>query len=352
VRTLVLSDLHLGSRREVDVLRRPDAREALLEDLGGVDRLVLLGDVVELREGPVADSLDVAREPLAAIGEALGEGAEVVLLGGNHDHALVAPWLEARQLARAAPLGLAEATDPAAHPVAGAVADALRPATVRLAYPGVWLRDDVYATHGHYLDLHLTVPTFERLAAGVMERLVGEVPAAATPADYEAALAPLYAWLHTVARHTADGGLNRRKASREVWGALTDSGPRPLRARALAVAFPMAVRVVNMLGVGPVAADVSAGELRRAGLRAMAEAARRLEVPAAWVVFGHTHRAGPLDADHASEWESDGRRLVNAGCWVHEAFAQRGSPYWPGTVVEVGPEGPPRLRSLLAGYEP
>jgi hypothetical protein len=43
VRTLVISDLHLGSRNGVDVLRRPAARDALLEALDGVDRLVLLG---------------------------------------------------------------------------------------------------------------------------------------------------------------------------------------------------------------------------------------------------------------------------------------------------------------------
>ena len=36
------------------------------------------------------------------------------------------------------------------------------PARVRFAYPGLWLREDVYATHGHYLDCHLTVPTVER----------------------------------------------------------------------------------------------------------------------------------------------------------------------------------------------
>ena len=32
--------------------------------------------------------------------------------------------------------------------------------------PGLWPADGVYATHGHYLDRHLTVPSFERLAAG------------------------------------------------------------------------------------------------------------------------------------------------------------------------------------------
>ena len=41
-----------------------------------------------------------------------------------------------------------------------------------VAYPGVWLREDVYALHGHYSDLHATVPTFERIAAGAMARFV------------------------------------------------------------------------------------------------------------------------------------------------------------------------------------
>jgi hypothetical protein len=51
MRTLVISDLHLGSITRRDVLRRPAALEALLGALDGVDRLVLLGDTVELLEG-------------------------------------------------------------------------------------------------------------------------------------------------------------------------------------------------------------------------------------------------------------------------------------------------------------
>ena len=51
MRTLVLSDLHLGARLQRDVLRRPEALEALLDALTDVERLVLLGDVVELLEG-------------------------------------------------------------------------------------------------------------------------------------------------------------------------------------------------------------------------------------------------------------------------------------------------------------
>ena len=55
--TLSLSDLHLGSKSRTDLLRRPEIRDALLEELGGVDRVVLLGDVLELRHGPLRDAM-------------------------------------------------------------------------------------------------------------------------------------------------------------------------------------------------------------------------------------------------------------------------------------------------------
>ena len=57
MRTLVISDLHLGSRRPVDILRRPEPLDALCAYLGDVDRLVLLGDVLELRHGPLREAL-------------------------------------------------------------------------------------------------------------------------------------------------------------------------------------------------------------------------------------------------------------------------------------------------------
>ena len=93
---------------------------------------------------------------------------------GNHDHELLAPWLERRARdGPPPPLGLETAVDGEPEEALGELAGWLAPARVRAAYPGVWLRDDVYATHGHYADLHLTMPTLERLAAGVMGRIVG-----------------------------------------------------------------------------------------------------------------------------------------------------------------------------------
>ena len=49
------------------------------------------------------------------------------------------------------------------------------------------------------LDVHATVPTFERLAAGAMARYVAKLPdERPTADDYEAVLSPLYAWLHAL----------------------------------------------------------------------------------------------------------------------------------------------------------
>ena len=109
MRTLVVSDLHLGGRTGVDVLRDPVAREPLLAELARTSRLVLLGDTLELRHGPAREALARARPALEAIGAALPAGAEVVLVPGNHDHALAAPWLDARRK----PLGLETRVRPA-----------------------------------------------------------------------------------------------------------------------------------------------------------------------------------------------------------------------------------------------
>ncbi|MDP9385979.1 MAG: hypothetical protein M3P50_12265, partial [Actinomycetota bacterium] len=62
MRTLVISDLHLGSTLGRDVLRRPVALDALCAAVAEADRLVLLGDVVELAEGRPRRAMAIARE--------------------------------------------------------------------------------------------------------------------------------------------------------------------------------------------------------------------------------------------------------------------------------------------------
>ena len=70
------------------MLRRPVALDALLEALDRVDRLVLLGDVLELLEGRPRRAMDVAEPVLRAVGGRLGSGREVIVVPGNHDAAL------------------------------------------------------------------------------------------------------------------------------------------------------------------------------------------------------------------------------------------------------------------------
>ncbi len=332
-------------------------RAPLLTALAHCDRLVLLGDVLELRHGPVREALRAAARPLQEIGAALGAGGEVVIVAGNHDHHLIEGWAQ-RRAADAPPAALALETPvaPAGGEPLGEIAELLSPARVRGAYPGVWLRDDVYAIHGHYLDLHLTVPTLERLAAGVMRRIVAFGPAQPrTAEDYEAALVPIYAWIHALAQRAEpqrSGVLHG--GSVRGWRALTGArGRRGPRARAVKLGWPLIIAALNRAGLGPLRPELSRSELRRAGLCALGEVISRLGVDADWVIFGHTHRAGPLPADDPSQWRAGLTALVNAGCWVREpAFTgpdPSNSPYRAGFGVFVDDTDPPQLRNLLDG---
>ncbi len=339
-------------------------RAVLLEAIADVDRVVLLGDVLELRHGPVREALAAARPVFEDLGRALA-GRELVIVAGNHDHALVEPWLALRgQEEEPPPLGLEQLLDPAdASPTLARIAGWAAPARVRVAYPGLWLRPDVYATHGHYLDCHLTVPTLERLSVGAMSRLLGR-PASAfgSVGDYEAVGAPMFAWRDAVARDARTGSALNGAATVVAWDALRGGGAgngrarrkplRWLRRRAIVAGFPLAVAALNRAGIGPLRANLSMSELRRAGLAAMGEVAARLDLGDAYVVFGHTHRVGPLAGDDEREWRGrGGARLVNTGSWTYASIFLTGtpgeSPYWPGTYVLVEEDGPPTVGRLL-----
>lgn len=371
--TLIISDLHLGSGSHSDLLRRPELRESLLRAVEGIDRVVLLGDVLELRHGPVREAMAASRPFFEDLGRVLGEG-ELIMTLGNHDHALVEPWLAARG-AEADPglLQPEQLLEPAeVSPTISRIAEWCAPARLRIAYPGVWIRQDVYAMHGHYLDCHLTVPTLERLSVGVMSRLLGR-PASSFKGvdDYEAMGAPVFAWRDAVARDTHTGATLNGMATVTAWKALGGAGSpnggssgrrragglgrlisRKARTKAIRGAFPVAVAALNRAGIGPLRADISPAELRRAGLEAMGEVAARMDLGEAYVIFGHTHRAGPFPGDDEREWRGrGGARLVNCGSWTYASIFMdhTGSqnPYWPGVCVRVEASGPPVVESLL-----
>jgi len=337
------------------VLRRDGAAAALLEALEGADRLVLLGDTIELRNRPAREALDAARPFLRALGDALGR-RRLVIVAGNHDHALVARWLARHE----GELGLEQRFEPgdASDLAADLAAEIGGGAEVELAYPGIWLREDVYATHGHYLDAHITIPTFERIAIALSGRIALDRSRrwsdVASVDDYEALLGPVYAWSHAAAQSGRTGHASAGSAAIRAWRALNAAGAGGgPRRRALAAAFPIAVGALNAAGLGPLGSELSGEELRRAGLRAISEVVERLRIRARHVVFGHTHRAGMLDGDALPEWLTpNGVRLHNAGSWVYsKTFLARGdpqSPYWPGGAVLLERGAPPQLRRLLA----
>ena len=340
------------------MLTRPEVLAVLLERLDGVDRLVLLGDTLELRHGPARDALAVAEPVMRGIGAALGAGGQVVLVPGNHDHAIGAGWLDWRSRRNGTdPLALdARVAPDRASWIAKRLASWLAPADVEVAYPGLWLRDDVYATHGHYLDAHIVIPTIERLAIGALARATGPIPDPATAEDYEAVLAPLYALSQASAQRA--GGARTPVGGRSamgIWSSLAGRGRhrRRLRGYALLIPFRAGVAIANRVGLGPVQAQIGVVDLRRAGLAAIGEAARRLRLAPAHLVFGHTHRTGMLAGDDPGEWRTPSAiTLHNGGSWVHEKQFTRGAanpanPYWPGGVTVVDDEGPPRLERLL-----
>jgi UDP-2,3-diacylglucosamine pyrophosphatase LpxH len=318
MRTLVVSDFHLGARLRRDVLLRDAALEPLLDALATVDRLVLLGDVVELLEGRPAQAMEVAEPVLRAIGGRLDRGAEVILVPGNHDGDLVGPWLQAN--------GMSAALDaPIPHdatPVLAQVVAALGPAEVRVRYPGVWLAEGVWATHGHYLDRHL----LPEVAFGVARGLLGRLPRdGARPVDYERAGGP---------------SLTRVEALLTRWlprplADLVDDLAELLRAATM----PRAQQRLLSRRMSRLTATLLGTQMRRASIPALARVVNRLGVDADWVVFGHVHRCGPLPGDQAASWTGPGGspRIVNTGSWVYEPLlvhhATPPHPYWPGGAV-------------------
>jgi len=350
VRTALLSDLHLGAVSGRDVLRLPEPRERLVGALEGAERVVVLGDLLELREQPVARVLETASPALKALREACRD-KELIVVPGNHDHHLADAFLDRLRL-EDQDLGLEQRTEASAHPgLLGRLAELLAGAELSLAYPGLWLREDVYATHGHQVDVHMTVPRPEAIMASAMRRVTLR-RAPSSPADYEAILDPLYSLFHGIAQASSQTALERTGgASRKAWRLLEGGGLGAFAAGRVGV--PAGVLALNAAGFGPFRPEITGAELRDSGLRAMSQAVDALDVRAQHVLFGHTHRPWPLPG-RDGEWRTpSGALLYNTGSWYHEGslIAADGpsSPYWPGTVTWLEASGPPRLENVLEG---
>ncbi len=327
MRTLVISDLHLGSRLEHDVLTRPEPLRRLLSALEGVDRLVLLGDTVELAEGRPQQSLQIAAPILGAVGETLGPRREVLIVPGNHDRDLVRGWVRSRGLA----LGTADRVPLGATPALARMAQALAPAKVSAYYPGVWLTERVWATHGHYLDRHL----FPESSIGIARGLLGGRRDYARPAQYESLRRP-----------------SLTRASRWL--------PRPLAALldqlfelVRAARAPRVQRRLFHERIAPLHALLLGAQMQGASIPALAHVVRGLGIDAEWVLFGHVHRRGPMPGDDPQRWRgpNGSPRIANTGSWLYEPLlvhrARPPHPYWPGGAVLLEDGAEPRAVGLL-----
>ena len=232
------------------------------------------------------------------------------------------------------------------------------PATVRARYPGVWLRDDVYATHGHYGDRHTTVPILERLGAGLMARVGRERDGG--PAQRRG----LRGGARADVRLDRRGRAERRRARRAAAAAsrcgpgarsrAPGAGGRP-RPAGVAVAFPVGgrraqpgrARAAPRRRLGRRAAPRRAAGVRARCSRGWACRRRARDLRATPTAPGRcpatTRSSGP---------RAGGAAMLNTGCWVYERGflgddPQR-SPYRPGSARSSKTSAPaPRAASTL-----
>ena len=331
----MVSDLHLGDRLGHDVLRRPEALERLLGALDGVQRLVLLGDVLELYGGHQQRALEAARPVLRAIGARLGRERELVLVPGNHDALLVHAWVRAR----APRLALDATVEPYATPLLERVTSWLRPARVEVRYPGVWLTPRVWATHGHYLDRHLLPESAFGLARGLLGRLPRD---GAVPIDYELAGGP---------------SLTRLEALLTRWL------PRPLATAVentvgLARAATMPKLPAHLLPseIAPLTATVLGARIRRASIPAMARVVHRLGGPngSSSATFTGLDRCPAtvrwIGSDPVTAQDGQQRLLALRATARHGASPPH--PHWPGGALLLEDDLDPRPLSLLDDLAP
>jgi predicted phosphodiesterase len=326
LRTLITSDFHLGNRAGHDVLTRRAARGRLLEALEGVDRLVLLGDIAELVTRSPRRALAVAEPVLRELGRRTGGHCETIVVPGNHDRPLVRAWAGAR----GRDLGLSDEVPAQASPALSRIVEWLGP-WVTVRYPGVWIDERTYATHGHYLDDHLVPAAPTGLPRGRLRHR--PVPPA----------------------HVFDYDRRRVRSQRRGEARLGQRVERALGAAATRVeraVMPWLPHLLMRSGLTPITAALADLQARHAALPALSLVLSRLQVAADTVIFGHIHRRGPLDDEPLADWRAPaGPQLFNTGSWLYEPplveQARPPHPYWPGGAILIDGDAPPRSVGLL-----
>jgi UDP-2,3-diacylglucosamine pyrophosphatase LpxH len=327
VRTLVISDIHLGQGGGVSVLERPRPLAKLLAALDSYDRLVLLGDTVEMQETHSSISFPIAEPILRAVAERLGPEKRLVLVAGNHDHGLVREWTQAQ----GSDLALESVVPADASPALARVVSWLQATQVEVRYPGLWLADGVWATHGHYLNNYL-----RPVSSWGLHRRTRLLPAA--PAAFE------YIPHRPAPPHMRDA-IPPAPHMRDA------IPPAPHMRDGLPPARWLDRHIPSQLA--PLTARVLGKQMQRHALPAFARSVQALGVEAEWVIFGHVHRRGPREGDNPELWSAPGGspRILNTGSWRYEPVVVHGGGhqggYWPGGAVTLDDDGIPRSVGLL-----
>ena len=341
VRFAVVSDLHLGLLSEIDVARHP-GRPRAAAGRGG-------------RRRPRGAARRRARDARAPRWPTLLELVAAVLRGarrGDHRAAgdrragkprprasrrpgsTACAWTDAELGSRAGVGG--------ASPVTARSAGSRRSCRgtdwSRVAYPGLRLRPDVYATHGHYLDLPLTVPRIESVAASAMARVTGRGRDRRSARRLRGRPRPA---VRPPRRDLAEAAVGRHRCGGAA--SLAQRLAAGQRARRLAglllvarARYPAPWQPSTGSGVGPLEPGISGEDLRRGGLAAMREVAGGAGARRVPLIFGHTHRPGPLPGDDESDWTHRGG---------HPAVEQRQLVPRAGVRRAARPPG-----ALLAGH--
>ncbi len=327
-----------------------------------MDRLVLLGDTLELLDGRPREAMGVAATVLPRLGAALGSGGQVVVVPGNHDHALVRPWVRAR-LQSQAPTPPAARVPRGSSPLLDELCRLLKPARVEVRYPGVWLAPRVYATHGHYVDRHLFAALSAAFQGGARDSSVAEGGPVASRRGSAADSRPVVSRRRSA---VADYERSLGADTGALQELLATTLPEPLAGAAtaaLAGARRTLIASVPRLGAAPGMRGASLvwatllehGITRRGALPAMVQVAASLGIHADAIIFGHIHRRGPLASDDPALWRpagGAGPRLLNCGNWIWDpALVGRGDgprPYRPGGAVILEGSRAPRPIDVLA----
>ena len=353
--------------RKPTCLSRPEAFGALADAIDGVDRLVLLGDVLEFRDRPFTEAMDLAKPTLAKLG-----GAQ---RGRGHRRARqprLPPDLELAREPRAqrgapAPPRRESPARPLARIRASRTRCPMRSCDIN--YPGVWLRKDVYATHGHYLDRHLTIPTFERLGLALVERTLGLTPtgddplappdeeSSDEPEEYERMAAPVFAFLYALAQAGASTNHPGGTPTKRIWDSLTGGGSRSAKVRGWLLGLGRASRRGRRRepprprpGARRPLAQRDHARRRRCDERGRRAASRSTRSGSSSATRTGADRFAEEDA-----WVTkNGATLLNTGSWVHSPSllrsSSKGSAYWPGTICDDrgrwGPRADPPPRRV------